>query len=213
MKTETDVLSRLLVSTHRKKRPFNIFEIAEDIVWLSNHLGSLSEVSDVLNISTGMLNQFLHVYRLSDKAKELVKIRVIDSVTVVHNLSKFSIEDQDEIINKIVKGILNYNDIRLVNPLRKQFPEISISEIIQKLKISENRKISVIKFPSDLLHKSIEQLRSELSNIIGPSEVVDLVLDEDVGSIKVTPQGEQLLRNEARRYKKTLQEYTQAMLE
>ena len=212
MRTEDEVVPRLLVSTHRQKRPFNIIDIADDIDWLSNHLGGLSSVSVLLGVSTGMLNQFLRVRKLTSKAQALVKNRDIDSVTAVHNLAKFSAEDQDEIAHQISQGLLNYLDIRLLSPLRKQFSDASVKVIIQKLKNSENQKVSVIQFPADTIHKDIEEVRRELSEIIGSSEIIDLVLNNDVGVIKITPKGEQALRKAARRRKKTLQEFTYAML-
>ena len=48
-----------------------------------------------------MLNQFLRVHKLSSKAKGLVKNREIDSVSIVHNLAKFSDTDQDIIAERI----------------------------------------------------------------------------------------------------------------
>lgn len=213
MKTEYEVVPRLLISTHKQKRPFSIIDVADDIDWLSNHLGSLSAVSAILNVSSGMLNQFLRVRNLTPEAQALVKKREIDSVTAVHNLAKFSAKDQDEISNLIKQDSLSYLDIRLLSPLRKQFPDTPIEFLVEKLKNSQNRKVSVIQFPVETLHKDIEEVRRELSDIIGPEEIVDIVVDNQIGAIKITPKGEQTLRKEARRQKKTLQEFTYAVLQ
>ena len=45
MKTETEVIGRLLANTRRPKRALSIFEIAEDIDWLSSHSGQLTRSS------------------------------------------------------------------------------------------------------------------------------------------------------------------------
>ncbi|MGA0559265.1 hypothetical protein ACO2Q8_21580 [Larkinella sp. VNQ87] len=213
MKTETEVIGRLLANTRRPKRALSIFEIAEDIDWLSNHLGSLSAAAALLSLSTSMLNQFLRVHKLSPKAQTLVKNRAIDSVSVVHNLAKFSNADQDVIVDQIKEGQLAYADLRLLNPLRKQLPNEPIETLIRKLQDSKNIKVSVVQFPAESLQRDINELRTELSKITGPSEIVDVVLEDGVGSMKLTPKGEQALRQAARRQHKTLRDFTYALLQ
>lgn len=213
MKTETEVIGRLLANTRRPKRALSIFEIAEDIDWLSNHLGSLSAAATLLGLTTGMLNQFLRVRKLSPKAQALVKTREIDSVSIVHNLAKFSTADQDGIVDQIQQGHLAYADLRLLNPLRKQFPSEPIENLIKKLQDSKNIKVSIVQFPAESLHRDIADLRSELSSITGPSEVVDVVLENGVGSMTLTRKGEQALRQAAHRQHKTLRDFTYALLQ
>ena len=213
MKTENEVIARLIANTRRQKRPFTIIEIAEDIVWLSNHLGGLSAAAAVLGISAGMLNQFLRVQKLTPKAQALVKSREIDSVKAVHNLAKFSSADQDAIIEQVLQGRLKYADIQLLSPLRKQLSNEPIENLIQKLKKSENIKVSIIQFPAESLHRDIKALREDLSRITGPSEVIDVVLNNGIGAMKFTKKGEQALRQAARRHKKTLRDFTYAMLQ
>jgi hypothetical protein len=213
MKTETEVIGRLIANTHRPKRTLSIVDIAEDISWLSKHLGSLSAAASVLSISAGMLNQFLRVQKLSPKARVLVKRREIDSVSVVHNLAKFSPADQDIIVERIKQRQLGYSDLRLLNPLRKQLPNEPIEKLILKLQDSKNIKVSVVQFPAESLHRGIDELRTELSSITGPSEVVDVVLDNGIGSMKLTQKGEKALRQAARRQHKTLRDFTYALLQ
>jgi hypothetical protein len=57
-------LARVILSTKRKKRQYSLIEIASDIQLLLGTLGSLSEVSKVVGISTGMLSQFLSIKEL-----------------------------------------------------------------------------------------------------------------------------------------------------
>lgn len=213
MKTETEVIGRLLANTRRPKRALSIFEIAEDIDWLSNHLGSLSAAASVLSISASMLNQFLRVYKLSPKAQVLVKNREIDSVSTVYNLAKFSAADQDAIAEYIKQGQLIYSDLRLLNPLRKKLPNEPIEKLIKKLQDSKNIKVSIVQFPAESLHRDIDELRTELSSITGPSEVVDVVLNNGIGFMTLTRKGEQALRQAARRQHKTLRDFTYALLQ
>ena len=213
MKTESEVIGRLIANTRRPKRALSIFEIAEDIGWLSSHLGSLSAAASVLSISAGMLNQFLRVSKLSPNAQELVKNREIDSVSIVHNLAKFSPADQDIIVEQIKQGQIAYSDLRLLNPLRKKLPNEPIEKLIKKLDDSKNIKVSIVQFPAESLHRDIDELRKELSSITGSSEIVDVVLDNGVGSMKLTRKGEQALRQAARSQHKTLRDFTYALLQ
>ena len=78
METKEEIISRLLLNTKRNKRRDNIIKIAKDISWLKNELGNLQKVSEEIGISTGMLNRFLSVEKLSDTVKNLVENRQID---------------------------------------------------------------------------------------------------------------------------------------
>lgn len=212
MKTEAEVIGRLIANTRRPKRSLSIIDIAEDVDWLSRYLGGLSKAASVLSISAGMLNQFLRVQKLTPKVQNLVKAREIDSVSIVHNLAKFSAADQDAIVEYIKQGQLAYSDLRLLHPLRKQLPEEPVETLIEKLQNSKNIKVSIVHFPAESLQRDINELRSELSSITGPAEVVDVVLDNGVGSMKLTRKGEQALRQAARRQNKTFRDFTYALL-
>jgi predicted HTH domain antitoxin len=213
MKTEIEVIARLLQSTNTQKRPFNLIEVAEDIDWLSKHLGSLDKVSEILSVSEGMLSQFLRVKNIDSSIIEFIKNRKIDSVAIVQNLAKFSAFDQKEIANLLLEEKLTGKDIRLLNPLRRQYPNETIISLIEKLKESENKRVSVIEFDTEDLHKDISNLQLEIGRIIGIEELVSVNVRGKDGFIRITPKGEQKLRKAAKINRKTLQDFTYSILQ
>src|SRR5260370_13696241 len=86
-------VARIILSTKRKSRQYSIFEIALDIKALKAAKGGIIEVAKVIGISSGMLSQFLSVFKLPASIIELVKERKIDSASMVHNFSKFKEND------------------------------------------------------------------------------------------------------------------------
>jgi hypothetical protein len=213
MKTEIEVIGRLLQSTNTHKRPYNLIEVAEDIEWLSKDLGGINKVSEILGISNGMLNQFLKVKKITPNILPLIKNRTIDSVAIIHNLSKFSSKDQEEISEALIAKKLDGKDIRLLSPFRSQFPNEPILSLIGKLKESENKKVSVITFDSEDLHKDILNLQSEISKIIGVEDLVGINILGKNGFIRMTPMGEKKFRKTAKINRKTLQDYTYSILQ
>jgi len=108
---------------------------------------------------------------------------------------------------------LKGKDVRLLSTLRTQYADADIKQSIEKLKNSENKKVSVIKFNSKDLHKEIEKLRRDLVRIVGKEELVDLLLLDGEGSIKLTMKGEKQLRSAAKRQRKSFQEFTYSILQ
>lgn len=212
MKVDDQIIPRLLASTGRQKRRFNLLEIADDISQLSKHLGGLNKVSDVLGVSTGMLNKFLTANKLSEQAKELVKERKIDSVELVNKLARFTTFEQEWITEQVINGNINSIDIRLLSPLRKQYPTIPLADLLKKLIDSENKRVSVIKFSLHDVFNSVDEVCKSLMKIVGSSEVISCNFDGDQGVIKLTQKGEDQLRKAAKRAKKSLQEFTYTML-
>ena len=214
MRTADEIIPRIIVSIpHSAKAPFSLSEIANDIEDLSNLLGGINKVAEIAGISEGMLNQFLRVKKLTPKIQALIANRTIDSVSLLHNLAKFSAQDQENIVEEFFLGNINSQHLRLLSPLRKQFPQCAVSQLIEKLKKSENQKVSVIKFSSEDLHKTIEALRREIVKIVGSSELIDLLMTDNEGAIKMTQKGELQLRKAAKQKHKTLQEFTYTILQ
>ncbi len=214
MRTQEEMISRLIASIpYSPKAPFSLDLVARDIENLRRELGGLDKVAEIVKVSEGMLNQFLKVKKLSPKIQKLVSDRVVDGVTLVHNLAKFSYPDQEVIVNEIISGNLKGTDVRLLSPLRTQYTDADIKQLIEKLKNSENKKVSVIKFNSEDLHKEVEKLRKDLVRIVGKEELIDLLLSNGEGSIKLTSKGEKELRSAAKRQKKSFQEFTYSILQ
>ena len=208
-----NVVAKLFLSTRKKSnRLLNIVEIADEITWLKDKLGGLIQVSEELKLTTGMLNQFLSVYKLNEQVKNLVRDRKIDSVAVVYNLSKFSIVDQTEIVDYILDKKINSQDLKALIPLRKRYPDDNITDIVNRHINSKNTKISVIQFYPVDLKKTKEALENELIYIVGKNNLHSIELSEIPFLIKLTKEGENILRNESKKRKITLQELIQKLL-
>ena len=213
MRTADEIIPRIIVSIpYSEKGPFSISEISQDIEELSALLGGVSKVAEIAGISQGMLNQFLRIKKLAPKLQALVANRTLNRISLVNDLAKFSVEDQEDLVPRILSGELSGQEIRLLSPLRTQFTQHTIGELIEKLKKSENQKVSVIKFDVQDLHKPIEGVRRELVDIVGP-ELLELWLDGKEGAIKVTSKGERQLRKAARLKRKSLQDFTYTILQ
>lgn len=200
------IIARVIVSTATKKRQFSLFDIAEDIKYLKKENGGMKKVSQVIGISAGMLNQFLSIYKLPDEIIELVKSRKIDSVSIVHHLSKFKKEEAIELSNLIINDGLSSQDLRILLPYRKQFPNKSINELVKKIYDSKNIKVSVIRFSSSDLKKSITSLKDSIFSLVGEENFLTIDNFENNIDLKITALGEKTLREIAKTQHQTFQE-------
>jgi hypothetical protein len=213
MQTIEEVISRLLLNTKRNKRRDNMIVIANDIIWLKEELGGLKNVSDLVGISPGMLNRFLSVNKLTDKLKLLVEERRIDKVSEVNSLSKFKLEEQDIIAELLITKKLSNQDLKILPPLRKRYPHEDITSLSEKIKNSANKKIYVINFYLGDLNKDKEYFKIYLDNLLNHKELIDLVYFNNIGSIKITKEGEKILRTKAKEKHLSFKEFINTILQ
>lgn len=210
---EEKVIARLILSTKRKKRDFDLVQICSDIKWLLNQGMSLSGVAGILGISVGMLGQFLKVDELVKELRNLVQNRDIDSVTLVQNLSKFSEEDQKNIAKALINEEISSIDVRALSPLRRQFPSESINDLIKKLVASKNRKISVIKFPVESLKIGLSEFENKIRSLISSDHFESLIQNDDYCELRISKIGEKKLRQLAKKSGESLNVYFNNLLE
>ncbi|MDX2303732.1 MAG: hypothetical protein NW226_13085 [Microscillaceae bacterium] len=218
MKTVEESLTRVIQNTgtvgHQKKiRPLSLFEVAEDISFLKEVLGGIRYVSERVSLSAGMLNRFLKVFELDEEVLEMVKNREIDSIAIVNSLATFQKDDQIYLANLVLNKELNSQDLRALSPFRKQFQSDTIHDVVQHFKKTKNIKVSVINFHTEDLHKDKATLKVDLSELIGESEIVDISFFQEIGSIKITKKGEQILRIKAKESRQSLQKFTYSLLQ
>ena len=204
---KSQATARLLLSTKRKNRQFSIVEIANDIQLLRNSLGDLTAVSKVIGISSGMLNQFLSVFKLPENIQQLILERKIDSVAIVNYLSKFPKEDAQKLVGPIITSELSSQDLRILLPYRKRHPEEDILQLLHRIHSSKNIKVSVIRVHKNDVTKSIEELVEIIKEQVGIDHFVSIESADTNVDIKISKEGEKILRNNARLKKKTLQEF------
>jgi hypothetical protein len=201
---QSELIARLILSTKRKKREFSILEIASDISFLKEMLGSLKEVSKVIGISTEMLNQFLSVYKLPQEVQTLVKERKIDRVAVVFLLSKFSEEDLQQLIPMVSDRKISSQDLKVLLPYRKQHSQEKIIDLIKNLSSSKNVKISVVNIPRKATNRSSQQIAEIIKAKVGDDNFLVVTEDENLYGIKIKKEGEKILRAIAKEEKISL---------
>lgn len=207
------VIARLIANTHRTKRPNNLIEIAHDIRWLQNDLGSLKAVSETIGISTDMLRQFLSVERLCPEVHKLVKERKIDLVNIVHYMRSFSPKAQQVIAREVIAGRLSPNDIRVLAPLQKSLPHFTINQLISRVQKSRNIKVYIAYFRIPLGFKNTNVLKRRFEKIVGKTEIVSFTIKDQVGTLELTLVGQKKLREAAKKRNLSLRKFVDMVVQ
>ena len=210
-KRET-VIACLIANTRRRKRPNSLVEIASDIRWLENELGSLKVVSQTIGISTDMLRQFLSLEHLSPEVLSLLKERKIDLINIAHYMHGFDTEAQQTIAQKVVEGKLSANDIRVLAPLHKMFPDSDIEQLILRVQQSKNIRLYVAYFRVPKEFKDISKLKERFERIVGTDEIKSLTVTNQVGMLELTEQGRRKLRDASKKQCMTLKEFVNTIV-
>lgn len=197
---------------NNNNRPNNIIEIAENISFLSEKLGGLNQVSKIIGISSEMLSHFLKVKKLNIEVKKLVEKRKIDSVTVVKYLSKFNEDEQIYIAKEIINGNLNSVELRFIYPLRNKLKELPIQEVVNKHLQSKNIKISKAIFEITDNQISVDYLNNVFSKIVGEENFISINIQNNIGILKVSRNGEKILRDSAKKENLTLKHFFSKIL-
>ncbi len=212
MDKEDITIVRLIANTKTRKRPDNIEDIAKDIEWLINELGSIKVVSNIIGISTEMLNKFLAVNKLSKEVRNLVKERKIDSVAIVHLIKKFNNKSQLIIAKEVVNGRLNSEDVKVLVPISNKLQEKNINEIIERVVKSKNQKVYIAYFmiPYEFIDNKI--LEKKFEKIVGKEGLLSLKINDNIGSLELTHSGQKKLRNEAKTANKSLKKFVDGII-
>lgn len=212
MNSNEKVLIRLISNTKRLRRQNSILEIASDIEFLKKEYGSLKKLSELVGISAGMLNKFLAVEKLSPTVQQFVQSRQVDSVETVFQLAKFPKPEQEKLANLFMAGKINSQDIRLIHPLKKAYPDKSADELAKMVLESKNRKISVINFDKSNLKSSLTAVENKFKITIGVDGFLGIELINGKGKIRLSKEGEIALRRIAKENNKTLKEFVLNLL-
>lgn len=205
--TRESVVARLIANTRRKKRPNNLVEIARDIRWLENDLGSLKAVSETIGLSLDMLHQFLSVERLCPELRKLAEERRIDLVNVVHYMRNFDSVAQQAIAGEVIAGRLSAEDIRVLAPLRGNLTNTNIHQLISRVQKSRNIKVYIAYFRVPEGFDDVGSLRKRLERIIGKTELVSLELTNGTGVLELTWMGQKKLRQAAKKRRLSLRKF------
>jgi hypothetical protein len=206
------IIAKIILSTKRKNRPFSLFEIATDIKVLKNEFGGMNEVSKVVGVSAGMLNKFLSVFKLPIPVIELVRDRKVDSVSNVHYLSKFNENDALQLVDLLSSNKLSSHDLRALIPYRKQHANVPIIDLVEKIHLTKNIKVYVIKINKEDTTKSINELNSLFAGEVGKENIIKIESNNIFVDIKLSIEGAKILRQKAKTNNKTFQKFITALI-
>lgn len=212
--TDTNVniaIGRILSNTKRKKRPCSLVEIANDFETALTQK-SKNELSEIIGISSNMINKFTSVNKLPLSIKKLVEERLVDSVALVYDLTKLSNKDLMELEPLLKENKINSNELKVFLPFRKQHPSKSIIELYNQQLNSKNIKVSVIRLQKSDGNNDLIGLKNKLAKIISSDEILDLEINNNNLDIKITKNGELELRKIAREQNKTFQSLIQDII-
>ncbi|PQP33266.1 hypothetical protein C6A36_00100 [Desulfobacteraceae bacterium SEEP-SAG10] len=196
-------LAALIKNTRTTHRHLSLIEIADWLDIAIHGLGSLKEVANRIDLSEKMLKQFQYIRKLAPKVQKLFATRTIDSVDIAVHLSMFNDQEQIEVAKKLASGNLNSADVRAIRELRKEVNNLSINEIIEKVKASRDIKHYVAEFVVRSQISDEESLRNLFSKVLEPQNIISLNLKGSIGKIIINERGWQLLQKYAKKHRLT----------
>jgi len=198
--------ARLMANIHRKKRPDNLVKIAGYIRRLESDVGSLKAVSEIpeVDISTDMLRQFLSIERLCPEVQRLVEERKIDRINIVHYMRNFDPTAQQIIAKEVIAEQLSANDIRVLAPLRRAFPQKPAEQLISHVQNSRDVKSYIAYFQVPAEIEDAQALRKRFEQIVGETEIMSYTVEDCVGMLELTSVGHKRIREEAKNSKLSL---------
>lgn len=213
-KIRDTVIARLLANTKKIKRPDNLMQIADDILWLSSYEGNLKKVSNIIGISTEMLRKFLSVKQVAPEIKKLVAERKIDRVTIVHLMKNFDSRSQQILADEVMAGRLTVDDMKVLVPLAKQLPNLTINQIISRVQESKDRKIYIIRFevPSTL-KEDFSLLENRFKKIISDKDIASFTVEDKIGSLELTSAGLKQLKKAAKKQNLSLRKFVSGLVQ
>jgi DNA-binding transcriptional regulator YdaS (Cro superfamily) len=195
-----EALAVLISSTHNKRRPLPLTEIAEWLEVAVSRLGGHSQVADRIGLSSKMLHQFAAVRRLSKPVQELFASRRLDSVDAATHLSMLAGNDQIVLGRALASGEIDTGDLRAVVQLRKAGQSFGIQRVLNRVKRSKSTQEYLAEFVvrGKLTQKS---MLGAIRKYIPRQEILRLELNGSVGRLVVTRKGKQALIKTARSFR------------
>jgi hypothetical protein len=211
-KDRNTVIARLILNTKRLKRINSLVEIAQDIRWLEKDMGSLKAVAEVLKLTTEMLGRFLSVERLCPEVRKIVQERKIDLINVVHYMRIFSPREQKVIANVVTSGDLSGEDIRVLAPLHRSQPNLSIEQLISHVRKAKNIRMYVAYLPVPDNFKNAGVIKGRLTKIVGETGIASFNIKGKVITMMFSADGHKKIREAAKGKNLSLGQYLKSLI-
>jgi len=204
-------IGTLIACTRRKRRPKSIVEIANEIEFLRNELGSYKAVADRVGLSSEMLREFRSVRFLNPEVRSLVEERIIDSVDLVYRISKLDWKGQKAVIDRFLKEDLTGDDARVIKSFQRSSRK-SVSNVISKIIKSRNIRTYIVEFE---MPKEVKKthLQKRFEKIVGKAEIVSFVVNDSKATLELSYRGQKKLREAAKDKGTTLRKFVMRILE
>jgi len=192
-----EALAILILSTHSKKRPLPLTEIAKWLNVAVSKLGSYSAVADRIGLSPQMLRQFSHTSRLTKSVQKLFQSRCLDSIDAVTHLAMLPEQEQEVIAAALASGGIDTSDIRAVVQLRRSRESEPIDRLLKQIKESKTKQEYVAEF---VVHdgRDYTSIMNAFRVYIPENEIIKLEFRGAVGRLVMTQKGKQALAKVAR---------------
>jgi hypothetical protein len=194
-----EALAVLISSTHNRKRPLPLTEIAHWLDIAVSKLGSYSAVAERIGLSSKMLRQFSYISRLSAPVRKLFETRRLDSIDAVVHLAMLPAGEQKEVAKAIASGDIDTADIRAVVQLRQDGQSGDVKSLLSRVKDSKATQ----EYLAEFVVRGVPDRRRLLKAFgrhIPSSEILRLELDGALGRIALTPKGKEALAKAARAF-------------
>jgi hypothetical protein len=192
-----EALAVLISSTHSRKRPLPLTEIARWLELAVNRLGSYRAVADRIGLSSKMLRQFSYVSRLSSPVQKLFEKRQLDSIDAVGHLALLSKSEQQTVARALAFGEIDTADVRAIAQLRRDGKSEKIDSLLERVKGSKTRREYVAEFVVRGVPDRCRLLKAFRTHI-PPAEILRLELDGALGRLALTKKGKAALNKAAR---------------
>ena len=212
--TECDKsIAALILSTKRKTRPLSLVQIAEELRTAINCFGDIQAVAERIGISTSMLKRFQCVDRLQRSLRLMVQTRKIDSVDAVAELASLSETDQDKLAKVLENEKFATEDIRGFVRFFHNHPELSMTEITEKVRAGITRRLYVYEFVIRGSMGEVGVVEQNVLKVLTSSELDSVELHGSTGYLKVLKLGKERISREAKARKLSVGNFVQRLCE
>ena len=171
-----------------------------------------------------MVRQFLKINELDENVKQLVKDNLITSVDICYRISKLDKKSQNLLAKQAISKRLSSDDVRAIVKYKINNPRLSISQVIERVIQSKDRKIYVAylgidkntfdKYSYKLKAKGngVNKLESLFSAFISPLLISSFELNGRVVRRSLHKEGIDKLRGKAKELKVPLARLADALI-
>ncbi len=194
-----EALAALIRNTRTTARALSLIEVEHWLEIAISRIGSLSEVADLISLSSKMLRQFQCVGRLSPSVQHLFRTRRIDSVDAALYLSKMPASKQLPIAKELAANTINTSDLRVIADMLARNPKMGASAAIENVKATRNIVHHVAEFVIRGSKVDTSVLRKRFDDVLGKQNVVSVDEKDGIGRTVLTTSGKRILMQMCRK--------------